>query len=543
MPGQISNALGTLTQQEIFDRLTNNNANQGIWLQGGHIYINMSYLQSGVLRIMDQNNQETLYVDSGTGEVRIRATTFSLSGQSISTIVANEASTAISNANISGQINTAWTSKTQAEIFDKLTNGSQNQGIWLGVDGTIYINMSYLQTGILQVKDSNNTETLYVDSGTGEVRIRASSFSLAGQSISQIAASEASNAISSADIPGQISTAWTNKTQAEIFNKLTNNGTIQGLYMEGNQLYINWAYGKGGTLALGGTTNGKGVLEFYGSFNPGAGNGSNKDIMTARWDNSGLKLYSMPGYGVNHTLINGYSSTLTFSSGGTYTRSNDLIGSINLAGTYNSLSGIILETDYNIFLKAAKAWIYDDSSGTKIASFEKTLISLDAPVAISGTATFNRTVKLTNTNNISSTTYLTVLCLSSSDNQTVVNAIISASSKRYKDIDRETTSKDVESAYGIKVYQARYKDGYLSKGDQREGKTYPMFVAEQMQEYLPIAVDLNKEGTAETWNERVLIPIMFQMIKDQHETIERQQEKIDSLEQRLARLEAMIGGM
>ena len=37
-------------------------------------------------------------------------------------------------------------------------------------------------------------------------------------------------------------------THEEIFNLLTKNGEIKGIYQEGNQLYISFTYAKGGTL-------------------------------------------------------------------------------------------------------------------------------------------------------------------------------------------------------------------------------------------------------------------------------------------------------
>ena len=49
-------------------------------------------------------------------------------------------------------------------------------------------------------------------------------------------------------------------THDEIFDLLTNNGQIKGIYKEGNQLYISFTYAKGGTLTLGGVNNGDGEL-------------------------------------------------------------------------------------------------------------------------------------------------------------------------------------------------------------------------------------------------------------------------------------------
>jgi hypothetical protein len=52
-------------------------------------------------------------------------------------------------------------------------------------------------------------------------------------------------------------------THEQIFNLLTNNGAIKGIYKEGDQLYISFTYAKGGELGLGGKNNGNGVLKMY----------------------------------------------------------------------------------------------------------------------------------------------------------------------------------------------------------------------------------------------------------------------------------------
>ncbi len=52
-------------------------------------------------------------------------------------------------------------------------------------------------------------------------------------------------------------------THDEIFNLLTNNGEIKGIYKEGNQLYISFTYAKGGTLKLGGYENNFGELSLF----------------------------------------------------------------------------------------------------------------------------------------------------------------------------------------------------------------------------------------------------------------------------------------
>ena len=69
-------------------------------------------------------------------------------------------------------------------------------------------------------------------------------------------------------------------THEEIFNLLTNNGEIKGIYQEGNQLYISFTYAKGGTLTLGGKNNGNGILKILDS----SGN------QIGHWDNSGINI-------------------------------------------------------------------------------------------------------------------------------------------------------------------------------------------------------------------------------------------------------------
>lgn len=67
-------------------------------------------------------------------------------------------------------------------------------------------------------------------------------------------------------------------THEQIFNLLTNNGAIKGIYKEGEQLYISFTYAKGGELALGGKNNGNGVLKMY---------DENNNVI-GTWDRNGI---------------------------------------------------------------------------------------------------------------------------------------------------------------------------------------------------------------------------------------------------------------
>ena len=69
-------------------------------------------------------------------------------------------------------------------------------------------------------------------------------------------------------------------TQQQVFDKLTNYGQAQGIYLQNGQLYILFTYAKGGTLTLGGASNANGVLIMQN------GNGT----QVGRWDKDGLSV-------------------------------------------------------------------------------------------------------------------------------------------------------------------------------------------------------------------------------------------------------------
>ncbi len=87
------------------------------------------------------------------------------------------------------------TSLGQDEVFNKLTNGGEDQGIYIQ-DKKLYINANYILAGLLagkfinakgmKVIDRDNQTTLYIDDN-GKVHILATEFSLQGKSVSDIA--------------------------------------------------------------------------------------------------------------------------------------------------------------------------------------------------------------------------------------------------------------------------------------------------------------------------------------------------------------------
>ena len=98
----------------------------------------------------------------------------------------------------------------------------------------------------------------------------------------------------------------------------------------------------------------------------------------------------------------------------------------------------------------------------------------------------------------------------------------SSSSIRYKE---EITTKlnddlNPEKLYDLNVWQYKYREGHLDKGDQRYGMTHIGLLAEDVKRHYPIAANFNDDGYVEDWSERYLIPPMLKLIQMQHEEIE-----------------------
>ena len=66
--------------------------------------------------------------------------------------------------------------------------------------------------------------------------------------------------------------------QETIFNLLTNNGEVKGIWLKNNQLYVSFTYAQGGTLKLGGANNDNGAMQILDS----------SDNVIGSWDKDGI---------------------------------------------------------------------------------------------------------------------------------------------------------------------------------------------------------------------------------------------------------------
>lgn len=279
-------------------------------------------------------------------------------------------------------------------------------------------------------------------------------------------------------------------THEEIFNLLTNNGSMKGIYKEGNQLYISFTYAKGGTLKLGGPNNGYGTFKVY---------DANGNII-AQIDNSvGFKNFKgKEWFQINESVATaGYNSSLVH-------------GLLDLSAQYSDGYWTVLESKQaGLLLKTVSRMKVETTGSSSL-----TLNVPEMPKLITGSN------------------------LGKNNNGDV--GTIASSSMHYKVLGKTVKEDELEDLYKIKVIWAKYKDGYLMEQDERCGKEMPMFVAEDIDRRFPIAVDHDKKGRAENWNYRIMIPCMFAMLKNEHEKVKDLQSELDSVKAELNELKQLI---
>lgn len=149
----VTAAMKRQTQLELFNKLTNYGAVQGLFLaKDGQIFINAAYMSTGILQ---SKNGTTFYLDLDEGILKMNATELEISGQSLGSAALKDMS--------------------QEELVAVLTKEGFAKGIYLH-DGQLYINAEYINTGtlnaslmkagVLQSNDDGETFKLDLDAGT-----------------------------------------------------------------------------------------------------------------------------------------------------------------------------------------------------------------------------------------------------------------------------------------------------------------------------------------------------------------------------------------
>ena len=623
----IDNYDTSLGQDEVFNKLTKGGTEQGIYIEDGKVYINAKYILAGLLageringrglKVIDDDKNVTLEIDS-KGNVILAPKTFSLQGKTVKEIADSSASTAVSG-------------QTQADIFNKLTNGGKAQGIYLDENGNVYVNGEYVQAKGIRVVDSNGKTTFAIDKETGAVTIAASQFTLGDKSVTDIAQEEAikqvqditsdniikgyylteqnvkdywstqnaytyeygvqdvdggKNAIkingtgaqfgtknykpikvtgnytfsfwiktsvatqvyvylgSKTILNAKTTTEWQRLqvtttlsslpndslnsleiltssvgssvkydtyiympkleyayTNEQVFNMLTNNGAIKGMYMENGELYFSFTYAHGGTLKLGGSNNGNGLLSILDASGAQVGYIDNTGVHFNQGEFSG-SVKSLTGE-IGNWQIDKTNGKLTSANGAIVLDAKNNMVTINGVDLKANGSGFVID------------------GGIKIRN----------PLSGFGDAT--NFFCLENMGNITDGTHLGI----NSDGMVIK---VPSSSWRYKSIRTTVKEEELEELYRTKVVWAKYKEGYLDKNDSRYDKLMPMFLAEDMERRFPIAVNHLPDGKPEDWNYRIMIPSMFAMIKFNHEKIKELKSENEELKSELKSIKEEI---
>lgn len=175
--------------ERVFNALTDNGKQEGIYMQNGHLYINASYIKSGQIsadlislkniNVTNSSGVSTFAIDN-YGNVTLRPNTFALTnGDTIYSVAEDKASTALSNANryTDNALSDLDIGKmSKQEIIDVLSDNSSNKGLYLS-NGNVYMNADYINTGELagwkvglkKLSASGTYGEVTLDASTGEI--------------------------------------------------------------------------------------------------------------------------------------------------------------------------------------------------------------------------------------------------------------------------------------------------------------------------------------------------------------------------------------
>ena len=291
-----------------------------------------------------------------------------------------------------------------------------------------------------------------------------------------------------------------NLTQEQIVSILTNDGAWKGLYYSNGRLYVSLDALLGGTVTLGGKKNGNGYLK----------------IKDASNDVKGL--IDRSGY----TVFTSYEENSKYMKYTGVQFSSDGIFPVDIKKFFDDEVDIEIENSENwgISWKDNSLNVYATEVSADTGTF--------GDLTVTNSASFAKSPKI---ENMEYTTSSNTICW---DGRTGYKQLMlkSSSSKRYKDIGNNISEQEIEEWYNIEPTWAKYKKGYLVKGDENEGRYIPMFIAENVEAFFPESTR-HQNGLVEDWNERIMIPAMFAMLKAQKKKIDQQEKLINKLCEKL----------
>lgn len=522
-----STAVSGQTQSDIFNKLTNGGKAQGIYLdEKGNLYVNGEYVQAKGIRVVDSNGKTTFAIDKTTGAVTIAASQFTLGDKSVTDIAQEEVVKQVQDITsdniIKGyylteqNVKNYWSTQSAYtyEYGVQDVDGGKNAikingtGAQFGTKNYKPIKVTGNYTFSFWIKTSVATQVyVYLGSKTilnaktttewKRLQVTTTLSSLPNDSLNslRILTSSVGSSVKfdTYIYMPKLEYAYTNE---QVFNMLTNNGAIKGMYMENGELYFSFTYAHGGTLKLGGSNNGNGLLSILNASGTQVGYIDNTGVHFNQGEFSG-SVKSLTGE-IGNWQIDKTNGKLTSANGAIVLDAKNNMVTIN---------GVDLKANGNGFVI---------DGGVKIKNSPKSSEFGDE----------SNFFCIENLGAITDGTHLGV------NSQGMVIKVPS-SSWRYKSIRTTVKEEELEELYRVKVVWAKYKEGYLDKNDSRYDKLMPMFLAEDMERRFPIAVNHLPDGKPEDWNYRIMIPSMFAMIKFNHDKIKELKSENEELKSEL----------
>lgn len=146
------------SQQEVFDKLTNNRANQGIYISDGNLYINASAIHAGIISGIEFNNGNGTFRVDSSGNVT--ANSFSSSSANITGGTINIGTNSEEEDRI--KLNYSVWSNSMEPLQNKLYNSSTLKSVTEQAGG-IYFNSNNGTHQIASIGSYNNTVNPYLN--------------------------------------------------------------------------------------------------------------------------------------------------------------------------------------------------------------------------------------------------------------------------------------------------------------------------------------------------------------------------------------------
>lgn len=319
-------------------------------------------------------------------------------------------------------------------------------------------------------------------------------------------------------------------TQLEIFNKLTNNGETQGLYLYNNKVYLNASYIDTGELA-GWEVGYKKLSAKKGTYGEVTLDASTGEI----YSKTDTGVY-VPGYGTLYgTRIRGIDLYTGTVHAGSISVNTSVSASSVSAGVISATKTIeadgIIKSNSHIEARN-NGHFYSEGTGTDLAD-----ASIRGDLTVAGVSRLNKSVQMRNISTGSGTD-LVLTSLSMTGGGFVFKK--ASSSKRYKKHLSFMEESDVKNLYDLRPVFFEYKEGYLMENDPDNKRKIPGFYAELVEKYFPDAVKYNEKGQVEDWDPKKLLPAVFELVRLQKQQLDSQQETINNLIERIEKLEKEI---